>query len=76
MDNTKCQNFCRRRGLSPRSLPDAFLLQWNRDLLCAFPVPVVPRVISKIKRVRATTIPVVLYWLRQFWLIDLSQMTI
>lgn len=53
-DNAMCLNFCSGERMNPGLLPEAFLLQWSPDLLCAFPV--IPRVIAKARRDRVTLI--------------------
>ncbi|KAM7166314.1 uncharacterized protein RBU57_007209 [Macrochelys suwanniensis] len=66
--NHKCPLFCSRAGLAPESLGDAFLIQWNASLMYAFPkIPLIPRVIRKIRLDRAYIILIAPTWPRQTW---------
>lgn len=75
--NKKCNLFCSRGGMGPRSLGDGLLLNWEGRFLYMFPpLPLLPRVLAKLERERPRCILVTPWWPRRVWfpnLLYLSQ---
>lgn len=74
--NRKCHQLCSLCRHSLGSLSDAYLLLWTELLFFAFPpVPLVHKVLLKIKWDKARVIFITLVWLHQHWFgtrLDLS----
>lgn len=66
--NRKCQQFCSLCGHSLGSLTDAFLLPWSDRLLYAFPpIPLIHKVLLKIRGDQARVILIAPAWACQHW---------
>lgn len=75
-DNAKCQKVCYRVGVSPGSYQTPPFYGGIKVYCMLFPlIPLIHKVIRKIKCDKATIFLMAPYWLRQFWLRDLLQMS-
>lgn len=64
----KCHQCCSGDVSVGSSLTDAFLLSWKNPLLYTFPsIPLLPRVLSKVKQDHAHHILIALAWPCQHW---------
>lgn len=75
--NRRCYQLCSRGGLSPGSMMDAFLLSWKGKLFYALPpIPLVPRVLGKLRQVHAVLIFDTDILAYQHWFSDLLNLSI
>lgn len=66
--NKKCHLFCTQGRADPRSLGDGLLLDWRGKFLYLFPpLPLIPRVIQKIRRERPRCVLITPWWPRRIW---------
>ncbi|KAJ1198714.1 hypothetical protein NDU88_002553 [Pleurodeles waltl] len=76
-ENAQCQQFCTLEFPRGLSLGDDFRRKWSSGLLYAFPpIPLLPRVLKKIKSDRAQVILVAPDWARRVWYPELLKMSI
>ncbi|XP_078497067.1 uncharacterized protein LOC144753171 [Lissotriton helveticus] len=76
-ENAQCHQFCALEFPRRHSLGDAFRREWSCGLLYAFPpIPLLPRVLKKIKRDRAQVILVAPDWVRRYWYPELLSMSV
>ncbi|KAJ1173149.1 hypothetical protein NDU88_004990 [Pleurodeles waltl] len=76
-ENAQCQLFCALEFPRRHSLGGAFHLEWSSGLLYAFPpIPLLPRVLKKIRYDRAQVILVAPDWARRVWYPELLSMSI
>ncbi|KAJ1168361.1 hypothetical protein NDU88_000287 [Pleurodeles waltl] len=76
-ENTHCPLFCSLQYPVQGALGDAFLITWCDQLLYAFPpIPLIPRVLRKIRQDRAQVILIALDWPRRVWYSDLLQLSL
>ncbi|XP_024071350.2 uncharacterized protein LOC112117576 [Terrapene carolina triunguis] len=66
--NQRCPQFCSRGGVGKDTILDAFLMSWSGQLLYAFPpLPLIPKVLEKVKVDKARVILIAPAWPRQHW---------
>ncbi|KAJ1165465.1 hypothetical protein NDU88_005893 [Pleurodeles waltl] len=71
-DNAQCPLFCSLQYPVQGALGDAFQMSWKGQLLYAFPpIPLIPRVLRKIRQDRAQVILIAPDWPRRVWYSDL-----
>lgn len=66
--NRKCPKYCSRAGMGRRSLGDSFLHTWSGPLLYLFPpLPLLTRVLVKLRSDGSDAILIAPWWPRQPW---------
>ncbi|KAJ1112338.1 hypothetical protein NDU88_000606 [Pleurodeles waltl] len=76
-ENAHCPLFCSLQYPVQGALGDAFLITWCDQLLYAFPpIPLIPRVLRKIRQDRAQVILIAPDWPRRVWYSDLLQLSL
>ncbi|KAJ1095605.1 hypothetical protein NDU88_000764 [Pleurodeles waltl] len=75
-ENAHCPLFCSLQYPMQGALGDAFQITWCGQLLYAFPpIPLIPRVLRKIRQDRALVILIAPDWPRRVWYSDLLQLS-
>ncbi|KAJ1156603.1 hypothetical protein NDU88_009321 [Pleurodeles waltl] len=75
-ENAHCPLFCSLQYPMQEALGDAFQMTWCGQLLYAFPpIPLIPRVLRKIRQDRALVILIAPDWPRRVWYSDLLQLS-
>ncbi|KAJ1094268.1 hypothetical protein NDU88_007346 [Pleurodeles waltl] len=76
-ENLHCPLFCSLQYTVQGALGDAFQMSWCDQLLYAFPpIPLIPRVVRKIRQDRAQVILIAPDWPRRVWYSDLLQLSL
>ncbi|KAJ1085596.1 hypothetical protein NDU88_005726 [Pleurodeles waltl] len=77
LENAHCPLFCSLQYPVQGALGDAFQITWCDQLLYAFPpIPLIPRVLRKIRQDRAQVILIAPDWPRRVWYSDLLQLSL
>ncbi|KAJ1176911.1 hypothetical protein NDU88_002178 [Pleurodeles waltl] len=75
-ENAHCPLFCSLQYPLLGALGDAFQMSWRGQLLYAFPpIPLIPRVLRKVRQDQAQVILVAPDWPRRVWYTDLLQLS-